>query len=104
VGSVNFKIDGSLYPASEVEVSELARQVRRLDPDQSSAASAAAVYVETAMAQPPGFELPEATEEDKRQLRLALEAWMADVGYDALPERMKGLRYALDAEPTDPPV
>ena len=104
MGSVNFKIDGSLYPASEVEASELARRVRRLDPGQLSAASAAAVYIETAMAQPDGFELPEATEEEKRQLRLALEAWLDDVGNDSLPERMKGLRYALDAEAKNRPV
>jgi hypothetical protein len=88
VSDGHFAIDGQTYPFSEQELGELAWRVRNLDP-------AAAEYVESAARLPDGGRMPDATEEQKRYLRFALEGWVADIGYDALPERVRAVRDAL---------
>jgi hypothetical protein len=100
MSDVTFKIDGRLYPVPEQEALELAQHAREQAGDDAlSDAIAAAVYIEHAVEMAPSTELPYAEPEEKRYLRQALQAWgMTPEGYKSLPESLRRLRYALDAE------
>jgi hypothetical protein len=95
VGDLIFKVDGHLYPVAEQDALSLAKRSRAQAGDDPL--SAAAVFIEEAVQR--ADEFPELTPEEKRHLRQALQAWgLSPEGYDLIPESLRELRYALDAE------
>jgi len=103
VGDVVFKVGEYPYYVEENDALELARRVReQAGDDPLSDAIAAAVYIEQAVEAPAEMEYPDAMPGELSFVRQALENWgMTPATHEPLPESLRRLRLALDAEQED---
>ena len=97
---VIFVVDGTPYPLTVEEATEIARRLRRLSGgDLENPALGAAVRIEQLIEETAGAS-PAVTmlESEKGGLRRVIWEWLNEAGAASFPERVMALRYALHRE------